>query len=421
MRRARARARCRVPVDSTSDDSISPRWTARERLHRCGSGSRLRIFYPTVLGAVVTQMMYNLRRMKRALGALHDAPGSPESWIQWLQEMGRSFGCTFSGFVRWTRGDDSQVLASVGLDDESIRAYHDHYAAVNPWILALQRSGPLPDGAVLPTEAFVSEAQLRRTEFYNDFARRLDTEHGVAAQIDSEAGVLHLSLVRPAEVGPFTSRELKRIGALMPHVRGAVAADRYATQLRAQAQATRDALDGLPYAVFVLGAVPFANIEARHLLATWPHVFRFNRGCLAIANAGADAALQQRINSALRGAIVPHVPLVLELTDRVVCRVTVIGGFGGTSWASTRPPLVIVQRVRSRADVQGMLTTEYGLSRREAEFAVTLWTAEKVRRASEVIGVSAHTGRLHLSRVFRKTGVHSQAELMALLRRLSQQ
>jgi hypothetical protein len=221
--------------------------------------------------------------MKTVAQALQDAPGSPEGWVRALQELSRYFGCTFSGFLRWNRGDDSQVLVQTGVDESFLRAYHHHYAAVNPWILALHQRSPLPDGAVLPTERFVPAADLRRSEFYNDFAKYIPAAHGIAAQINSHAGVLHLSLIRGSDVGEFTASDLWEIEAVMPNLRAAVAADRRAAEIRAEARAARDALDALEYSVFVLGRTPFANTAAMQILTAWPSLFRFSGGTLTIS------------------------------------------------------------------------------------------------------------------------------------------
>jgi hypothetical protein len=357
--------------------------------------------------------------MKAVAQALQDAPGSPEGWVRALQELSRRFGCTFSGFVRWNRGDDSQVLAQIGLDESFLRAYHQHYAAVNPWIRALHLRGPLPDGAVLPTERFVPAANLRCSEFYNDFAKYLPAAHGIAAQINSHAGVLHLSLIRGSDIGEFTAGDLREMEAVMPNLRAAVAADRHTAEIRAEARATRDALDALGYPVFVLGRAPFANTAARQLLAAWPSVFRFSGGTLTIAQPDANAALQRRLSHASRGALIPHSPFTLRIGSRTALRITVIGGFAGAAWALLRPPLVMIEQIKPRTDVEAMLASRYGLTPREAQFVVTLTVADQVRVASDNLGISAQTGRLHLARACRKIGVHSQRELMALLRHLS--
>jgi DNA-binding CsgD family transcriptional regulator len=79
----------------------------------------------------------------------------------------------------------------------------------------------------------------------------------------------------------------------------------------------------------------------------------------------------------------------------------------------------MIEQMKPRTDVEAMLASRYGLTRRQAQFVVTLTVADQVRAASDTLGISAQTGRLHLARAFRKIGVHSQRELMALLCHLS--
>ena len=43
--------------------------------------------------------------------------------------------------------------------------------------------------------------------------------------------------------------------------------------------------------------------------------------------------------------------------------------------------------------------------------------AQKQKEAAEALGIRVSTARVHIGRIFQKTGVHSQAELMALMMR----
>jgi DNA-binding CsgD family transcriptional regulator len=60
-----------------------------------------------------------------------------------------------------------------------------------------------------------------------------------------------------------------------------------------------------------------------------------------------------------------------------------------------------------------------GLTRTEARVALKLLEGRETHETAEALGVSFYTVRAHLARIFGKTGTQRQAELVALLTRLS--
>jgi DNA-binding CsgD family transcriptional regulator len=55
------------------------------------------------------------------------------------------------------------------------------------------------------------------------------------------------------------------------------------------------------------------------------------------------------------------------------------------------------------------------LSEAEARLASRLASGEALEMVTEQFGIAKETGRSHLKSIFAKTGVHRQAELVALL------
>lgn len=355
--------------------------------------------------------------MNSLIATLHDCPGSPDHWKQFLTQLAGQFDCMFSGFARWTGVKESDISFSTGADESHLRAYHEHFAGVNPWII--EGAAKFTDGVVLPTHALVPDERFARSEFYNDFLAR---EHlgrcGLAAQIRSGAKTVHLSILRTPNRPAFGDAELRQIKGFVPHIRAAIANDGHVARLRAECAAIKESLDGLPYAVIVLGAHPFINASARRVITTWPDVFAFGDGTISISHPFADAALQRRIEQArhLRQAVDP--PFVLRLNSDVAFAISVIAGFRGAQWALNRPPLIVLQAREAPSTVADTLVERHGLTAREAQLALRLRT-QTLRDAADDLGVTWQTARTHLARVFLKTGVHSQRELVALADRLT--
>ena len=66
-------------------------------------------------------------------------------------------------------------------------------------------------------------------------------------------------------------------------------------------------------------------------------------------------------------------------------------------------------------DVTGLLRATYGCTAREAALALTLAQGRTLAEAAGTLGISIHTARTHLKRVFRKTGTKRQTELLRLV------
>jgi DNA-binding CsgD family transcriptional regulator len=68
--------------------------------------------------------------------------------------------------------------------------------------------------------------------------------------------------------------------------------------------------------------------------------------------------------------------------------------------------------------LESTLRSVFRLSEAEARIAVQLGQGESLDTVAEAIGVGKETSRTHLKSIFAKTGVHRQAELVAILSRL---
>ena len=113
----------------------------------------------------------------------------------------------------------------------------------------------------------------------------------------------------------------------------------------------------------------------------------------ACGRTGASPTMEIRTDSAryeVRGCYVDAVGLeemVLVLAER------------------RSPPAVDVEAVR----------TKYGLTQRQVEVAMLLTAGASTKKIAEQLGISLHTARRHTEQIFLKLGIHSRAQLHAIL------
>lgn len=89
----------------------------------------------------------------------------------------------------------------------------------------------------------------------------------------------------------------------------------------------------------------------------------------------------------------------------------------GNKWSSI---CLFVQTMADNFDeVSSLLVSTFGLTQREAELAITLQENTTIVEAATALGISHNTARVHLQRVFKKTGANTQADLAITLERIS--
>ena len=192
------------------------------------------------------------------------------------------------------------------------------------------------------------------------------------------------------------------------------------------ARGAMEALHRATHPMFLVapdGALAFANTAGEILLAA-------NRGLLVLGgrltSAHADSARQLEAllaKAAHRGGprsggamSVPNpaggLPLALRTTPMPL-------NDGAVNFASA-PVLVSVTDLESEVRApEEDLRLMFGLTAAEARLAAAVFDGLTLPEAADQFGVSVNTTRFQLARVFEKTGVTRQAELVKLMMRLA--
>ena len=188
-------------------------------------------------------------------------------------------------------------------------------------------------------------------------------------------------------------------------------------------------LDDSPVPAFLVGdgnAVRRCNGAAHATLATSGPPLAVRNGVLRAATPDATRKLHALVAAARdpdparrQGGIMPmprdgRAPWVISVVP--IRRETDIFAFeiGAEHTALIR----VRDGERSGAIPAQRLQEAFGLTHTEARVAVQLLSGREPRRAAQQLGISYYTVRGHLARMFDKTGVHRQSELVQLLTRV---
>jgi DNA-binding CsgD family transcriptional regulator len=362
-------------------------------------------------------------QLSALIGDIYDAVLDPTRRVDVLDKIASFTGGQSGGLLsKHSLSKSESLYCYVGADPESLRVYSESYPKLDP----TADSPRFGVEQVVSTADLVPYEEFRRGRFYREWARPQGWVDVASAVIEKSAtSCTFLSVVRHEANGLVDDEMRRRMTLVLPHVRRALLIGKTIHNKQAETACFSDILDGLRAGMILVdanGRVVHANaagnaiIEAAdflrsvcgRLVVSDPPVNAALRDILAAANAG-DAAL------GTKGIALPltahdgerYVAHVLPLTSgarRVTCLVTnaVAALFiRKTALEAFAPPEVIGEM--------------YKLTPTELRVLLAIVDIGGVPEVAAALGVAVTTIKTHLSRLFEKTGVARQADLVKLV------
>jgi len=270
------------------------------------------------------------------------------------------------------------------------------------------------------TTALLAEPEVTTAAPLFD-CRRL--EHGIRLFDTSDVCVL-MSATPSADDALTHDHRQERLAQVMPHWARAARMQHHNFELSGLASLGLASLDTLDFGVMVLQA----DMRVRY------------------ANSWAEALVQADTNLALDSGVLRARPESLQTVLLELLDAAAHGGRNGAAAAGSwmhitsggQPVPIIVMPLVSRQPVEGpwqlpmammllgnsesrsvldagVLTSLFGLSRKESIIAIRLAAGETLNEIAEREFLSPHTVRVHIRDTLRKTGTHRQSELVRLL------
>lgn len=182
------------------------------------------------------------------------AAGETGVWDECLEALCAALDSTGTHLLHFANlGDPPTVLGTVRTDPVARQEYGAYYHRIDP----RQNRMPaqtMPIGLVLPGTAVLSHAEMQRTEYYADFARRYDLTRALFGVTGNPAtgSRLALSINRGDSQPEFDGRAVEFVASLLPHFARAIEVRTRWAALDQRQQASLEVLDILPFAVFLV-------------------------------------------------------------------------------------------------------------------------------------------------------------------------
>jgi len=301
--------------------------------------------------------------------------------------------------------------------------YFSKYVGMNP--ITIPRffanvEEPIATADLVPYDEFL------QTRFYREWAQPQGLVDFVSVTLEKTARKAAMfGVFRHARHGLVDEAARHRMRLLAPHIQRAVLISKVVDFKRDEAEIFGQTLDGLRAAVILVdagGRIVRAN-AAGHTLLSQGHVIRAMNGSLATGSRQADQRLRRIFLAAAEGdeavgtdgialplmgkAGEPYVAHSLPLTSRARRQT-------GRTHAAVAAIFIHKASLEARSPPVA-IAEAYKLTIAELRVLFAIVEVGGVPEVAETLGIAASTVRTHLGRVYDKTGVARQADLVKLV------
>ncbi|MGE0802170.1 MAG: helix-turn-helix transcriptional regulator [Lautropia sp.] len=352
-------------------------------------------------------------RSEAIVGHVYEAAVAPDG-LQRIAEIAMKVAGGGSVQIGVVRNDGMREAATCNLPPEALENYAVYYRRINPFVPIAFARGLLH---MARTSDLLSDASLRRTEFYTDFLRRFDTVRMVGTPRMALAPDLSLEIGVHRSVGSreFSDRDVGRLQRLAPHL-GRALQLRHRLGVMHHPDIGTSVLDTLAFGCVVCdgaGRVLFANRAAEALELAGVITLAALRQGIGAPDAAQSRKLGALIGETAAGGSGGAIALTAGNGVRLFALVTPLPR--RIAWY----PAYVLVTLQSEASAPPFnvvsLRALFGLTPAEARLALALAAGRSIAEVGTALRVSENTLRTQIASVLRKTATANQRELVRIL------
>lgn len=336
----------------------------------------------------------------------------PQLWPVFLEKFGKAVKAECAALViQDFKNSRGSVAENWGTEPLWSRRYQEHYAGTNIWV---KRSGQLlSSGAVYNSDQVVSDGELLKTEFYNDFLRPQGWFYGFGAGMPlGDSVTTFVTSVRSRKAGPYRSAELLLLRQLMPHLKTAVHVRHRIGGLEEKVRQLSAALDDLPQGMLIagrLGQIIFMNRRAETLVREKDGLWIGPDG-LCASRSQDTMELRARIGQVTGRPDAAGGVLSIARPGKDPLKL-LVAPIPPSRWSlQTSAALIWIAFPEPEEPSRpGPLQRLFSFTAMEARLAAALLDGKSLQEFAVSAGITTHTAKTHLKNLFSKTGVRRQS------------
>jgi len=304
-----------------------------------------------------------------------------------------------------------------GVTERDKDNYNKYYADKNDLITV--SVSDLLNGEVVTSAENFTDAELRRTEFYDGYMKYLDAQYTAGFMLASTSDAFYTLIVcRPQTLGAYTPDEKRLLYALRAHAVPAMQIHSHVNSLRSLVKVNSHALDRLNVGVCSLGKnlrVLGSNSAASRILENGE--FLSTASGLLTGGRLTDRKLARLLHNMSAGTVRSSQQLRLQGAlpgSECVLSVFPVLDAEEFSWVDSKQVkyvLFIDTQLKPGSLNLDFLKKEFALTERELDVLGQLVMGRSLTSAARHLHMSHETARTHMKRIFMKMDVHSQAQL----------
>ena len=360
--------------------------------------------------------------LTQLIGGIYDAALGSSRWPDVLAQIANFVGGQAAGLLsKDTVSKHGNVYYQSGVDPYYVELYLNEFWKYDP----VARLGDREIGHIVSVPDLMSYDEFCAGRFFREWSQPQGWIDAANAVLEITAtSCAYLTVLRNVASGMVDDELRRRMRLIVPHVRRAVRTGRVIDLTQAEAATYADILDGLSPAIYLVdaeGLIVHGNAASRSLLDNG-ELLRATNGRLTASDVQVDVTLHDTIAAAGgdeetvgKGCTIP---LRARAGERYVIHVLPLtaGERRKSGPASTAVAALFVRK----AELETMPSSEiigktYKLTPTELRVLLAIVNGGSVRQAAGNLGVADTTIKTHLSRLFEKTGVRRQADLVKLV------
>lgn len=359
-------------------------------------------------------------RQDRLIKKIYDAALDDKIWPELLEDISAEIGAV-AGFYAGmdTRRKNGSYWYAHRHDPKVQSIYHEHFLAIDPTLAHVIQK----PGIAFSCSDYINEEVVCSNPFYTDFLIPNGIRYVLSGVVSvSGSSVSFFGFQRTPLHPPFGEKEIKVLQRLIPHFKKA---DEVATKISEISESKRLAmafLDRLDYGVVFVdqaGNIRLTNERAERWLQ-FGEAITAQFGRIQMKSSRDDRVLDQLIKAATMpdhtqgGAFI-----TTEDAGDVKAKIVVlpIGRYEQKHLddCEAKAVIVIADSEQQRIMAPQVLQNSYGLTVAETKVAIGLVSGNSQDELCEKLFVSLSTIKTHTQRIFQKTGVNRQADLVRLV------
>lgn len=350
------------------------------------------------------------------LGLIYDAAMQEEGWRPFLDAFYNRISAYMAVLVFRHRPHGSLTLmVRSEVDENDFSRSYAKVAAANPIDYETMMSG-----RIYSLRDFVPQGDLAASPFYSEHLQPAGKSHLELMAIGPANGFrAHLVWVRDDALGPLNDAERQWLLSLVPHLERSMAIFGGWKLSDLATEICTEALDQLAYGTVALdkdGRILFCNRIADELIGKSEDITRSNGRLIFRRREHAQVIreLATDVDSVQREAV-----LRLRNGDHMIGVLAKPMASGRSPGGMTTARVIIYFHALTDhlQPSPALLAKLFGLAPSEAMLAILLSDGATLREAAKQLGITENSARTYSKRIFMKTGVGRQADLVRIVLR----